>query len=190
MQPSSVFRKSSFYRFGTNLFLVILLGAIVSATILYVILPKELPSAYTVAFNDLQKLQRNLYLKTYLIYLPIAVFIFIGVVAISLSLTKKIVVPLRSLSHFSRILAGGDFSGRPPVESREMSPLATRLNELIDSYQERLSSVKDAVSKLEAIQGKIETGIEEDDQKKIKTELKNLIGITEEIDRIFEKIRV
>jgi len=190
MQPSAVFKKSSFYQFGTNLFLVILGGAIVSAAILYFVFPKELPSTYIDALKELQSLERNLYLKTYLVYLPIAVFIFIGVMALGRSFTKKIVSPLISLSDFSKVLGSGNFSEKPPVKGNDLSPLVTRLNELIDTYQERLGSVKEAVSKLETIQKSIGSHLEKGEQKEIKNKLKDLVEITEKIDRILEKIRV
>lgn len=190
MQPSAVFKKSSFYRFGTNLFLVILLGAIVSATILYYVIPKELPSTYIGALRELQALRENLYLKTYLVYLPIAVFIFIGVVALSQSLTKKIVGQLRSISDFSKVLGNGDFSRKAPIEGDDLPLLVTRLNELIDAYRGRLGSIKEAASRLEEIQKSIDGHLEKDAQKEIKVGLKELIEITKEIDGILLKKRV
>ena len=189
MQPSAVFKRSSFYRFGTNLFLVILLGAAVSAFTLYFILPKELPLTYAESLRALQKLEGTLYLRTYLIYLPVAAFIFIGVIALSRSLTKRIVTPLKSVSDFSMTLSSGDFSKRPPLEAADLFPLAPRLNELIDSYQERLASVKDAVSKIESIQKNIENRMEKNADEEIKAELKELIETTRQADRILDKIR-
>ncbi len=189
MQPSAVFKKSSFYKFGTNLFLVILLGAIISSLILYFVFPKELPSTYTAALRELQKLEESLYLKTYLIYLPVAVFIFIGVMALIQSLTKKIVTPLKAISDFSAILGSGDFSKRPPLEGADLFPLTPRLNELIDVYQVRLSSVKEAVAKLEAIQKDIGNRMDKNAHEEIRAELKELMETTKQIDRILDKIR-
>ena len=190
MQPSAVFKKSSFYRFGTRLFLVILLGAIVSATTLYYVLPKELPPTFIGALRELKTLRENLYLKTYLVYLPIAVFIFIGVVALSQSLTKKIVGQLRSISDFSRVLGNGDFSKRPPIEGDDLPLLVKRLNELIDAYRGRLGSIKESASRLEEIHKSIEDHLEKDAQKEIKVGLKELIEITKEIDGMLLKKRV
>lgn len=190
MQASAVFKKSSFYKFGTNLFLVVLLGAIVSGGILYFTLPKELPSTYIDALKILQKLRDNFHLKTYLVYLPIAVFIFIGVFAFSQSFTKKIIEPLKATSDFSRVLANGDFSKRPPIDKDDLPPLVTRLNELIDAYQGRISSISESLSKVEEIQKNIGGTLEKDAQKEIRAELKELIEITEKMDRILERIRV
>lgn len=189
MQPSAVFKKSSFYKFGTNLFLVILLGATVSAVTLYFVLPKELPSTYAESLRALQKLEGTLYLRTYLIYLPVAVFIFIGVIALSRSLTRKIVTPLKSVSDFSMLLSSGDFSKRPPLEGGDLFPLTQRLNELIDSYQERLASVKGAVSKIEAIRKDIENSVNKNTGEEVRAELKELIEATKQVDRILDKIR-
>ncbi len=190
MQPSAVFKKSSFYKFGTGLFLIILSGAIASAAILYFVIPKELPPTYIDALKKLQTLKENLHVKTYLIFLPIAVFIFIGVIALSQSFTKKIIAQLKSVSDFSRVLGSGDFSKRPPIGDNDLSPLVTRLNDLIDTYQGRLGSAKEAVSKLETIQKSIGDNLEKGAQREIQAELKELIEITKEIDRILEKIRV
>jgi len=190
MQPSTVFKKSSFYKFGTNLFLVVLLGAIVSATILYFVFPKELPPTYTEALRELKALRENLYLKTYLVYLPIAVFIFIGVIALIQSLTKKIVTPLKAISDFSAMLGSGDFTKRPPLEGADLFPLTPRLNELIDVYQVRLSSVKEAVAKLETIQKGIGNSMDKNAHEEIRAELKELMETTKQIDRILDKIRI
>ncbi len=189
MQPSSVFKKSAFYKFGTTLFLVILLGAVVSAVLLYSILPKELPLKYTDALHALQALSTNLYLKTYIIYIPIALFVFIGVFALSQSMTKKIVTPLRATSEFTKVLGMGDFSKRPPVENDNLSPLIERLNELINVYKDRLGSIKEATAKLEAVQKNIGNYLEGGSQAGLKDELKELIDITEKIDKILQKIR-
>lgn len=190
MQPSEVFKKSAFYRFGTNLFLIITLGAIISGGILYYVFPKELPSTYTEALRALLALRENLYLKTYLIYLPIAVFVFAGVFALSMSLTRKIIFPLKSVADFSEALKNGDFSKRPPISSTELSPLSQRLNDLVDSYQKRIGLLKEDMTKLEKIQKNIDDHLGNNSKKEIKDGLKELIDVTEHMDRILEKIRV
>jgi methyl-accepting chemotaxis protein len=190
MQPSEVFKKSAFYRFGTNLFLVITFGAIVSGVVLYYILPKELPSTYTEALRVLLTLREKLYIKTYLIGLPIAGFIFAGVFALSMSFAKKIIIPLKSAADFSEKLKDGDFSQRPPISSDELSPLSQRLNDLVDSYQKRIGMLKEDMTRLEKIQGNIEDHLGNNSKKEIKDNLKELIGVTEHMDRILEKLRV
>lgn len=187
--PSNVFKKSSFYRFGTHLFLIVLLGTIIAGVILYIAIPKELPSTYLDALKEIQALRKNLYLKAYLIYLPVAVFIFIGVFALSQSLTKKIVPPLISVSDFSKALKDGDFSKRPPGEGSDLSPLVARLDELIDSYQGRLGTIKNALPELMSVQKNIGEHLERDNTEEIKEELKKLLKLTNEIDKILEKIR-
>jgi len=141
--------------FRTNLFLftliVVAIGAVLAGLSVFTLLPKDLGAGYGAVITTVQGLGGILAHKVAVIY----VFIVLGIIAVMSVLhivySHRIAGPAFRLSREAAKISEGNLAGKIKFRRKDdLTDMADTLNDLADRHRERVLSLKDRLSHVEA----------------------------------------
>lgn len=166
--------------------LVVACGIVLSAFILYFSLYKEEGASYVESYRIISSLRQAILYKAAAIYVTTSLFIFAGIVVISLLYSHRIAGPLYRLGMFACRIKDGDLSENVRLRQRDvLHPLAEDLNSIISTYGKTITEVE---IKLREIKNILAT--EGTDDRSRREKLLMISEMADELNGILSKIRL
>jgi methyl-accepting chemotaxis protein len=132
--------RSYSYKLALKSAFVILMGAVVTAPIIYFSLNKKPGFSYAESYNVFSGLRQELFHKSLIIYASTSFFIIVGIVFITLVYSHRVAGPLHRLGIAARRIAAGDLTENVKLRQNDVvHPLADDLNSLAEAYGDILN---------------------------------------------------
>jgi methyl-accepting chemotaxis protein len=141
--------RSFSYKLVLKSALIILLGAVITAPIIYFSLNRKPGLSYAESYNVFAGLRQELLHKSLLIYASTSLLIIVGIAFIALVYSHRVAGPIHRLGMAARKIAAGDVT--ECVKLREddvIHPLADDLNNLASAYGDILDMLDLQVTEL------------------------------------------
>jgi methyl-accepting chemotaxis protein len=116
--------------------LIILIGALLTSSIVYLSLRRDLGSSYAETYAIMADLRKELFAQSVLIYAIASLFIILGISIISVVYSHRVAGPLYRLGRFVDNIASKDLKGKVKLrEHDEIHVVADDLNDIVQTYQ-------------------------------------------------------
>ena len=180
-------RKSYYRTLAFKCILAILLGAVVTESILFVSLSSKPGASYAENYAIMASLRKELLLKSMAIYATTTIFIAIGITVISLLYSNRIAGPIYRLGVFARKIASGDLSGTVKLRQHDViDMMADDLNILTAEYKKVITQVENKTKEFEDIAA----AIGESTGDAARDAIARLSAKRDEINKILSNIKV
>ncbi len=145
--PDRVIEKSYLTELIAKCGVLFTIGLLLTGVILYYTSHQPLGPSYQDSFARLSQLKQEMLLKSIYIYCILMFLTIAGVVFTTVIYSHRVVGPMVGLNRITKQITAGDFTSRITLRKNDaIKPMASALNEMAQSYQNKILSIQ-AVSK-------------------------------------------
>ena len=169
-------------------FLLVIMGGIaVSAVILYLNIHQPLDTHYSAALSIMSDLKDTLITRSLIISAVLSFMMILGLLFLGILYTHRIAGPLYRVKVAAKSIGNGNLGDKIRLRRKDViHSFAEHVNELTDSYSDKVTSLKSDVNQLKGAVNEAKTLA--DDRKSQESAVNRISDINRHINSLFEQL--